>query len=89
MAASPTWMGQRSRKVRISPTCSEVTWAMTSSSRSACPTAAPAAAAAWIPRSPPVLGTTTLLTFFRIFPLTLTSIRTGILPSRSRAIAAA
>ena len=65
------------------------TSAITSRLRSARPATMPAAAAASIPLSPPVWGTTTLFAFLMILPLAATSTRTGRVPSSSRARAAA
>ena len=42
-----------------------------------------------MPCAPPVLGTTTLLTFLMMFALAATSMRSGSAPSASRAFAAA
>ena len=61
----------------------------TSSSASASPPTIPAAAAAGIPCSPPVWGTTTLLTFLMMLPLTSISRRSGTAPRTARALAAA
>ena len=71
------------------PISSAVIAESTSSSFDASPATIPAATATATPRSPPVLGTTTLFTFFKILPLTATSARAGIAPSVSRASAAA
>ena len=69
--------------------CSSVMAESTSSWASASPATMPAAAAAGMPRSPPVWGTTTLLTFLMMLPLTSTSTRSGSAPRTLRALAAA
>ena len=55
---------------------------------SASPASAPMAAAASMPRSPPVFGTMTLLTFLMILPLAATSISDGSIPKAFLATAA-
>lgn len=49
----------------------------------------PAAAAAGMPRSPPVFGTKTHFTFLMMLPLAVTVTRAGSAPSVRRATAAA
>ena len=77
------------RYARMSAICSSVTSLRTSSSFSSRPAMMPAAAAAAMPCIEPVCGTTTLLTFLMIFPLTSIRTRYGRLPSTARACAAA
>ena len=67
---------------------SSVTLASTCSSASASPATMPTAMAASMPRRPPVLGTTTDFTFFRMFPLISASTFSGLPPSTSRSFAA-
>ncbi len=86
---SVTVQGVFSRYFAISGICSGVTSAMTSSFFSALPAIIPAATEAASPFSPPVCGTTTLFTFFTIFPLTESVILSGSAPRVSRAVAAA
>ena len=62
---------------------------MTCSAASASPATMPAATAAGMPFRPPVLGTTTLLAFFIMFPETSQSTRSGAAPSSARSRAAA
>ena len=62
---------------------------MTCSSASGLPATMPAAIAGRMPLSPPVFGTTTLLTFLRMLPLTSASMRSGSAQSTSRSFAAA
>ena len=61
---------------------------ITSSPALSSPPSAPAHTAAAMPRLPPVLGTTTLLTFLMMLPLASTAIRSGVAPSAARATAA-
>ena len=89
LSTASTWMGTFFRKSFISFFCSGVTSAMTSSCFSDLPPTIPAAAAAWMPFSPSVLGTTTLFTFLMMLPLTPISTLSGISPRISRALAAA
>ena len=56
---------------------------------SALPETTPAAMAAWMPLRPPVLGTTTLLTFLMMLPDTSATIRSGAAPRMARIRAAA
>ncbi len=62
--------------------------AITSNALLASPATIPAATAASIPFKPFVLGTTTLLTFLIIFPLTSTKHRLGLTCNISRALLA-
>ena len=61
----------------------------TSSARVASPPMVPRVAAASMPRSPPELGTVTLLTFLMMFPLQAEVMDSGSTPSAARASAAA
>jgi hypothetical protein len=54
---------------------------------SASPKQMPAATAVRSPFRPPVCGTITLLTFLMMFPLTVSTTRSGSLPSVCRASA--
>ena len=62
---------------------------ITCSSASGLPAMLPAAMAGRMPLSPPVFGTTTLFTFFKIFPLTSALTVSGRAPSVSLSLAAA
>ena len=61
---------------------------MTCNCRVASPAVIPAATAAAMPLRPPVLGTTTLLTFFIMLPLSTASTRCGSSGSSLRTNAA-
>ena len=89
VSARVTAMGALARYAAMASCSASPTWASTSSHASARPATAPAAAAASMPFSPPVCGTTTLLAFFTMLPLTSSSMRSGSPPARSRARAAA
>ena len=89
VSAWRTSIGVFSRNSPIVLICSGVMEASTCSSAEASPAATPAAAAAGRPLSPPVFGTTTLLTFLMMLPLASTSTRSGMTPRVSRAFAAA
>ena len=79
----------RSRNAEMAGRSSGEILASTSSSAAASPATMPADAAARMPLSPPVCGTTTLLTFLMMLGLTDRSTVSGRHPSVSRASAAA
>ena len=88
-SASFTAMGVSARYCRMAACSPSPMEESTSSSRAGSPAAMPAAAAAGMPRSPPVLGTNTLFTFLMMFPLASTSMRWAGRPKVWRATAAA
>ena len=69
--------------------CSPVTLVRHSSPRAASPPTAPMMALMAMPRIPSVAGTTTPLMFLMMFPLHWATIRSGIRPRSSRALAEA
>ena len=89
LSSFSTRMGTVSRKSRMAWCWSSVTRLRTSRRASASPTDAPAATEDSMPRSPPVLGTTTLFTFFIRLPLTATRRKAGVRPKVWRTLAAA
>ena len=87
--APPISIGTLRRNSLIRTLCSSVTSEMTSRTLSLSPATIPAATDEAMPFIPPVFGTTTLLTFFIMLPLTSTLTLSGMAESCSLASAAA